>query len=126
MKILGRIKARSRRNDAGFTLIEVIIGMVIVVGITGATATALIASLNAQSNTHQRVAENNDAQFISAFLVRDAQAAGGSRPTTGMVDDDLGVFLDAGECGEVSTTPVARFKWIDRSTSTTPPTLVVN
>ena len=126
MSILQRLRCRPRHDDTGITLVEVIIGMVILVGITGATVTALLVSLNAQSSTHQRVAESNDAQFISGYLVRDGQAAGGSRPEFGTVDPTLGVSLtDPAECADSSADLLVRFKWKDRAVVPgTPPTSV--
>ncbi|MEO5842851.1 MAG: putative Ig domain-containing protein [Acidimicrobiales bacterium] len=127
MNISKSPRPHRRRSDAGFTLIEVIIAVVILAGITGATVTALLVSLKAQSSTHQRVAESNDAQFISGYLVRDGQAAGGSRPEFGTLDSTLGVSLtDPAECAVSSADLLVRFKWKDRSVAPgTPPTSVV-
>ncbi len=77
---------------------------------------AFITALNGNGPTTQRVRESNDAQLISAFLVRDAQAAGGSNPATGGRNDDLGVSLnDDGGCTTAEPTPtlVMSFKWTD-------------
>src|SRR5207253_2104167 len=66
----------------------------------------------------QRVREANDAQVVAGFLVRDAQAAGGSNPSTGKPDPNLGVSLGENpDCRNGSPDAVAflSFTWIDRT-----------
>src|SRR5262245_3929231 len=65
---------RVNRRDAGMTLIEVLVGVVILSMITGGIVTALLTALNVYDPTSHRVQETNDAQTIAAFLARDAQA----------------------------------------------------
>src|SRR4029079_10358172 len=66
---------------------------------------------------------SNDAQLISAFLTRDAQAAGGTDPQTGVADPTLGVtsgaFATATGCTAPPGNAVLGLKWIDRSSGTT-------
>jgi prepilin-type N-terminal cleavage/methylation domain-containing protein len=72
---------RSRLSaDGGFTLVEVVISVSLLGLITGAATTSMITATNGARMTSQRAHESTDAQLISAFLVRDAQAAGGSKP----------------------------------------------
>ena len=63
--------------------------------------------------------ESNDAQIIAAFFRhRDAQALGGSNPTTGTANPSLGVSItDAAGCGASIGNLVMRFEWIDQSTT---------
>ena len=74
-------RGSKRRSENGFTLLEVIISVVILTMITGAISAAFVTGLNSSSSTNARVHMSDDAQTIAAFLVRDAQAAGGIDPT---------------------------------------------
>src|SRR5437660_12058875 len=70
--------------------------------------------MNDTQSTNTRVGGSNDAQLIAAFLVRDAQAAGGVDPTNPLATGDsaLGVSLDdPSGCGSGSL--VFRFAWRD-------------
>ncbi|HET9730241.1 MAG TPA: prepilin-type N-terminal cleavage/methylation domain-containing protein, partial [Acidimicrobiia bacterium] len=106
-----------RRPEQGMTLVEVIVGVVILTMITGAASAALITGLKNSRPTTQRVRESNDAQVIAAFLIRDAQAAGGINPFTATTDPSLGVSTtDAAGCS-TGDTLVMRFKWRDFTSS---------
>ena len=71
---------RPRRNEAGFTLPELLVAMVIMPLLVGAVATGLI-TLFMQTNSHDphgaqtRLYDSNDAQATSAFFVRDVESA---------------------------------------------------
>jgi prepilin-type N-terminal cleavage/methylation domain-containing protein len=109
---------QARRPEEGFTLVELLITVMIMSMVIGALASVFVTSLNASRPTTQRIHESNDAQLIASFLVRDAQAAGGTNPSTGTLDSSLGVSKtdDAG-----CTAPgnlVLRFKWLDRASLT--------
>jgi prepilin-type N-terminal cleavage/methylation domain-containing protein len=107
---------RSRLSaDGGFTLVEVVISVSLLGLITGAATTSMITATNGARMTSQRAHESTDAQLISAFLVRDAQAAGGSNPKTGTIDSTLGVTLVPGTTDACTPTNTrVRFNWIDR------------
>ena len=111
---------RSRLSaDGGFTLVEIVISVSLLGLITGAATTSMITATNGARITSQRAHESTDAQLISAFLVRDAQAAGGSNPATGTVDSSLGVTAAPPAISTDACTPAntrVRFKWIDRTT----------
>jgi prepilin-type N-terminal cleavage/methylation domain-containing protein len=120
-----RTPVRSR-DEAGFSLTELIIVVVLLGMVMGALSASFLVSMNGNSSATQRVKESNDAQTIAAFLVRDAQAAGGSDPATGSADPTLGVSLgDNGGCTGTGTL-VVRFKWLDRVTATTTHTRVAS
>ena len=114
-----------RRGEDGFTLLEVIISVVILSMIAGALTAAFVTAMGGTGSTSQRIHETSDAQVIASFLERDAQAAGGSNPSTGASDPSLGVSAppSADDAGCTNTTPGAtlefRFKWNDQ-TGTTP------
>ena len=104
--------------DRGFSLIEIIIAMTIFAGVTAAIAMSLMTSLRVADNASQRTKESADAQLISAFLVKDAQAAGGSNPFSASVDITLGVSTsDAAGCVGTGTLLV-RLRWVDHSSTT--------
>ena len=134
MSTIGHQHRRLPTNaaDNGFTLIEVVIAVVLLALITGAIAASLITSLNLASSTTQRIKESNDIQLIAGYLVRDAQAAGGSDPTAAVEDSTTGVSVtwlsdnggtdpDPLACRDTSLSEslIARFAWYDRSSSTT-------
>lgn len=126
----GRIARWTRKRaagDAGFTLIEIIISVSLLGLITGAATASMVTATSAARSTSQSAHESADAQLISAFLVRDAQAAGGSNPVTGAVDASIGVTVDHDAFGNPA--PIApidaadvctpantkvRFTWFDR------------
>jgi prepilin-type N-terminal cleavage/methylation domain-containing protein len=115
---------RQPRSEQGFTLVEMIVTVVLLAMITGALSAAFVTGLRASSSSNAHVKQTNDAQIIAGFLTRDAQAAGGTDPATGVADPLLGVSTDralANGCdipGIRTPTPatgVVGFKWIDRS-----------
>lgn len=68
-----------RRSDSydegGFTLIELVIVIVILPILVGGIAAALIAILQNESTTYNRVADSADAQLTSANFTHDVQSA---------------------------------------------------
>lgn len=106
---------RTVRDDRGITLTEVLMAVVVLAIIIGAVAATFSTALTGSASVGQKVRESNDAQLISAWLIRDAQAVGGIDPATGKTDPSLGVSTtDAAGCTTTGTLLV-RFKWIDRS-----------
>jgi prepilin-type N-terminal cleavage/methylation domain-containing protein len=118
------VRARIRGDQAGFSLVEILIAIVLMGAIAGVVVTALSTSLNASATTTQKVKESNDAQLAAAFLVRDAQAAGGTDPLTAQTDSSVGVSTsDATSCGAAGSL-VIRFSWTDRQTVSTSRSMV--
>ena len=121
----GRRRPDAAAGEQGFTLIEVIVSIVLLTLITGGISAALVTSINATKGSEQRTKGTNDAQIVAAFLNKDAQAAGGTDPSTGVADPSLGVKTpatitasDQTECGWTGNL-VVRFKWIDRAPEAT-------
>jgi hypothetical protein len=111
-----RVTLEARRHDeAGVTLVELIVAIVILTMITGAIAAAFITAIDGVQPTNERVQESTDAQTIQAFLVRDAQSAGGTIPASGTGDPTLGVSSPgtAPDCAGPTGTVVVRFAWTD-------------
>ena len=71
---MGVQRARLLADD-GFTLVELMVGMVITVIIFGAIAGAMIVSFRTTDVTQQRMSESHDAQISSAYLANDVQSA---------------------------------------------------
>jgi hypothetical protein len=109
------------RREAGFTLVELLIGVVLLAMITGALSGAFVTAFRGVPPTNERVQESNDSQVIAAYLVRDGQSAGGTNPTSGTGDPSLGVSSPgaAPDCSGPAGTVVLRFKWRDFFASNT-------
>ncbi len=109
----------TRRVDAGFTLVELLIALVLSTIIGGVIVAAMITSLNASSSTTAQVNDSTDAGLVSAFLFRDAQAAGATNAATGLLDTTVGVSTVADTAGWAGCTQpgtlVVRFSWLDRT-----------
>src|SRR5262245_45145122 len=65
------------RDEDGFTLPELMIGMVIMSLLIVAIAGALIVSLKTTGSTEQRLHESQDVLITSSYLANDIQSAGG-------------------------------------------------
>jgi hypothetical protein len=70
-----RWAARFRGDEDGFTLVELIMGMLIVTLLIGAIGSALIVSLRTTDVTNKRMSESHDVQITSAYLANDVQGA---------------------------------------------------
>jgi len=106
---------RRAGREEGFTLIEFIIAIVLSSLLFVAVTTVLVTSMNTlRPSIGQRAHQTNEQQVIASFLTRDAQAAGGINPDTGLNSDTtLGVFTNASASCPVSGTVVVRFRWTD-------------
>jgi prepilin-type N-terminal cleavage/methylation domain-containing protein len=71
---MGR-RLRWLQHDEGFTLVELIIGMLIVGLLVSAIGSALVVSLRTTAVTTARFKESHDAQITSAYLANDVQSA---------------------------------------------------
>jgi hypothetical protein len=67
----------SDRSECGFTLIEVTLATVITGIIVGAIGTALVIMLTSYPRTANRLAQSDNAQLLSSWLVPDIQSASG-------------------------------------------------
>jgi prepilin-type N-terminal cleavage/methylation domain-containing protein len=71
----GRISIRPDADDAGFTLIELCIVMVILPIVIAALAAGLVAVFSIQGTVSTRVGDSGDAEVVSADYVSDVQSA---------------------------------------------------
>ena len=79
------------KDEQGVTLVELLITIVILSMIMGAIAASFVTAFSSTGPTAELIRQSNDAQLIAGFLVRDAQSAGGTDPTTGTIDNTIGV-----------------------------------
>ena len=70
-----RCRTEAELNDAGFTLIELIITVTILPIVVGAIAVALISVLNLQGGTSNRISDSNDALVNSSVFNKDVESA---------------------------------------------------
>src|ERR1041385_8665272 len=64
-----------KHGEAGFTLVELLIGILITLNIVGAIGSAMIITLKTSGVANQRMAENHDVLIESAYLANDVQSA---------------------------------------------------
>lgn len=107
-------RIRRRGDDRGFTLVEVVISVVLSAILAGVVISILLTSMSVVDRTTEISHDATDAGLVAAFLYRDAQAAGGTDPTTLAEVPGLGVSTsDWGGCSQDGAL-VVRFAWIDR------------
>jgi prepilin-type N-terminal cleavage/methylation domain-containing protein len=115
--------ARTRSDDQGFTLIEVLVAIVLMGIITAPLANVVIQFMGLSDLTTARVEESNDAQIAGAYFAQDVSSIG----TRDAADNLLQSVETAAPYGTglypcgVTGTPnaVVRFAWDDFTSSTT-------
>jgi prepilin-type N-terminal cleavage/methylation domain-containing protein len=123
---LGRLGRRLRREDDGFTLIEMVITVAIIGVIVVALTGVVIGYLRVSNETSTRLKESNDEQFASAYWQQDVSSLGmHGAPSAGVIPPGQGVYLaSASGCAPASGTPIVMFTWNDyQGASTTDATL---
>lgn len=68
----------TRQPDAGFTLVEVLIAMLLLSILMSALAGAVISSLKATAGTSTRLSTSHDRQLVQVYLPRDLSSASGA------------------------------------------------
>jgi prepilin-type N-terminal cleavage/methylation domain-containing protein len=66
---------RIHRDDAGFTLPELLVALVVMGIITPVLASAFITGYRTTTGTTDRLAASNDAEFTSSWFIPDVQSA---------------------------------------------------
>jgi len=125
---------RRVRSDGGFTVVELLVTMVILVVITVPVANVVISALRNTATSSDRLSLSHDAQIAAAYFARDVSTVGvrdfSAAPSTGATvafkpSVQLNAAYDAGgrTCGS-ATTPTAILRLLadawDQTTS--PPT----
>lgn len=82
---LNTVIAGLKRDDGGWTLVELLVAMFIIGIIIAAVANALIVGFTTSDDTSKRFAESHDAQIASATLAKDVQNAASITSATNAV-----------------------------------------
>lgn len=110
-------RGRPGGQEAGFTLIELVITVAIMGIISGALIGVVFQYLKVTSANRTRLSESTDQQFISAYWQQDVSSLGKRTFTpddkTNPVPSAGSVFTTAtaGDCGFGVGTPIVRFEW---------------
>lgn len=128
-----RTELRGPGGDAGFTLVELIIAIVIIGVITVPLSNVVIGYLRNTDATTARLLESHDVQITSAYWAQDV-ASMGTRSTTNPyaltqsveTGVETGVAYDSGlyPCGTAGTV-IVRFAWDDFSEADATPQVLV-
>jgi prepilin-type N-terminal cleavage/methylation domain-containing protein len=94
-----------RHSQAGLTLVELLVAVVILTIVSGVLTQATIIGLRTTGNTAQRVSESADAQLVSNFFGTDIQSA-------------EAIWLTPNSTCWTKT-PLLRLNWVDRGTGDT-------
>lgn len=89
----------ARRDESGFTLVELLVASTAVAILMAALGAALVIGLRTTDDTNQRLRESHDAQMAASWFVPDVHSAGAvtvSQPTC------------------AASSPVATFEWTDQ------------
>jgi prepilin-type N-terminal cleavage/methylation domain-containing protein len=103
----------------GYTFIELLITIVVSGMLLAALASVFVTGINLSGSTTERAKETDDAQVLSSFLVRDAQAAGATNPQTGVTDTTMGIGVATTNTSGCTTTGTVflQFGWVDQPAS---------
>lgn len=107
-------------NDAGFTLIELTLAVIILGIITGALIGVVAEYLKISASTRTRLSESTDQQFVSTYWQQDVSSLGRRTFTPATPSDPVpvasSVFVGGGSpgnCGAAAGTVVVAFAWTE-------------
>lgn len=98
--------ARRIRDDAGMTLIELLISISVLGIIIGPITISMMLGLLSTNGTKERISDSAGAQLLSAYFVTDVESSKTVQAPTSVAPSD---------CGGSSGNTIVRFKWIDGS-----------
>lgn len=105
-------------NDAGLTLVELLVAMAITAIITATVGSAMVVGLRTADATGERLDESHDAQLLSTYLIADLQSVAEAGTTTSFMT--TAAVCPASEAGYTSASNVLRLTWTQsRPTSIT-------
>ena len=105
--------AHAARDEAGFTIIELLIVIVIESLIVGGLGSAFVLIMNNSTTVKESLARTNDARFAANYIVSDARNSSG--PETSLTDTTSCPDANPPVAGTPSA--VARFDWISTSST---------
>ena len=97
----------ARRDESGFTLVELLVTCIVQSMIVGAIASSFFLFIHAQDSTQQRLGKSHDAQLAATYFITDAHAVSG--PEVSLNDTTSCADPNPPVTGTLS--PVARFTW---------------
>lgn len=107
--------SRRLRSDAGFTLLELVIAIVIMGVITIPLANFVIAYFQNYTQTEARFSESHDVQIASAYFSQDVSNLGvrSSYTSTAFQQSVWTTGFPAAFCGQSTGTALLLIKWSD-------------
>lgn len=100
-----------KNDEAGFTLVELLVAIAILGIIIPAIGAALISIIHNTNATSQRLAESHDAQITAAYFGNDVQSVA----VTGTVTPGSASYDTA--CDRAGDTSLIEFKWWEYDTT---------
>lgn len=86
------------RDERGFTLVEMLVGLSILGVVSGALVVTLAMGMRTADDTRVRVGEARDAQLVASYFMADAQSA---------------VSVSTSDQTCAGQAPIVRFRWTD-------------
>jgi large repetitive protein len=115
-------RQRGALDDAGFTLVEMLVVVVIEAMIVTALGSAFVLVMNNSTTVKESLARTNDARFAASYIVSDARNSSG--PETSL--SDTASCPDPSPPVSGSATPVVRFNWNGTTSAGATRTNIVN
>jgi prepilin-type N-terminal cleavage/methylation domain-containing protein len=109
--LIRRARARLAQDQAGFTLPELLIAVLIVGLVSGAVATSFLVSSKATADGKTRLDESHDTQQAAAYFTADAANASYFRPTT--PPPSVGASCQDYTYGGATGVNIGLFEWVD-------------